>query len=239
MPTVKTFAETALLRIERASVRYGNRLVLDEVSVTLNPGEFVTVVGPNGAGKTTLLRLLLGLLEPSTGTLWRAPDLRVGYVPQRLALDPTLPLSVNRFLTLTLRVSRARLLAVLEETGMACLFDAPVQGLSGGELQRLLLARALLRDPQLLVLDEPLQGVDIEGQAELLRLITRARAQRGCTVLMVSHELHLLLSVTDRLITLNGTIDYDGKPAALARDPHHVDGITRSFDATPQQRHHG
>lgn len=245
MPTVECAGATLLVRIERAGVSYGGRSALADVNLRLSAGEFVTVIGPNGAGKTTLLRILLGLLEPSAGTVWRAPGLRVGYVPQRLALDPTLPLSVKRFLTLTLRASRARLLAALEETGVPRLLDASLHTLSGGELQRILLARALLRDPQLLVLDEPLQGVDGRGQTELLNLIARTRAQRGCAVLMVSHELHLLLGATDRLIALDGAIQCDGPPADLARDPRHSHwpgGMTGSFDTADtayRQRRHG
>ncbi|RJX42525.1 zinc ABC transporter ATP-binding protein, partial [Pseudomonas syringae pv. actinidiae] len=133
------------------------------------------LIGPNGAGKTTLVRAVLGLLKPDSGTVWRKPKLRVGYMPQKLHVDQTLPLSVLRFLRLVPGVDRVAAQSALEEVGAEKVIDSPLQGISGGEMQRLLLARALLRKPELLVLDEPVQGVDVAGQAELYSLITRLR----------------------------------------------------------------
>jgi zinc transport system ATP-binding protein len=176
------------------------------------------VIGPNGAGKTTLLRVALGLQRPDAGHLHRRAGLRFGYVPQRLAIDETLPLTVRRFLALSPRVPRD-LAAALAEVGAAYTLDLPVQTLSGGELQRVLLARALLREPDLLVLDEPVQGVDIKGQAELFALIRRVRDKRGCAVLLVSHDLHLVMAATDRVVCLNHHVCCSGHPEAVSRDP--------------------
>ncbi len=207
-----------LLALSGVHVAFGRRVALADVSLAVSSGEIVTVIGPNGAGKTTLLRVALGLQRPQAGRVERRAGLRVGYLPQRLVIDETLPLSVRRFLTLV-PGGRDRLGAALAQVGAAHTLDLPVQTLSGGELQRVLLARALLREPELLVLDEPVQGVDIAGQAELFALIRRIRDERGCGVLLVSHDLHLVMAATDRVICLNHHVCCSGLPAEVSRDP--------------------
>lgn len=164
---------TALIRLEQVGVTFADQNVLDNIDLSVEPGQIVTLIGPNGAGKTTLVRAVLGLLKPDSGSVWRKPKLRIGYMPQKLHVDPTLPLSVLRFLRLVPGVDRTRAQAALKEVGAEQVIDSPVQSISGGEMQRVLLARALLREPELLVLDEPVQGVDVAGQAELYSLITR------------------------------------------------------------------
>lgn len=211
----------ALLEATRVSVRFGGRTVLDAVDARIDPGEIVTLIGPNGSGKTTLVRVLLGLLSPDAGGVRRARGLRIGYVPQRIHVEPTLPLTVAGFLGLGTRTGRAAYAAALAEVGIAALIDTPVQQVSGGEFQRVLLARALLRGPDLLVLDEPAQGVDVGGQRELYRLIARLRERRGCAVLMVSHDLHLVMAATDRVLCLNGHICCHGEPEAVSADPEY------------------
>lgn len=195
------------------------RVILDDVSIRLASGEILTLVGPNGAGKSTLVRIALGLRRPEAGTVWRRPGLRIGFVPQRLALSEALPLTVARFLTLGTPAPRPQVLAALEETGAGHVIDSPVQGISGGELQRALLARALLRDPELLVLDEPVQGVDVAGQYALYDLIRNLRERRGCGILMVSHDLHLVMAATDRVLCLNRHVCCEGHPETVSRDP--------------------
>ncbi|MDZ3836481.1 MAG: zinc ABC transporter ATP-binding protein ZnuC [Rhodospirillales bacterium] len=211
-----------LLEGRNLSLRLGRMSVLDDVSLTVGPGEIVTVIGPNGAGKTSLLRILLGLVPPTSGSVERRDGLSLGYVPQRLVIDPVLPLSVKRLMTLTARRPAADVREALGETGVAALVDAPVQTLSGGEFQRVLLARALLRRPDLLVLDEPVQGVDFAGEAALYQLIGAIRDRHGCGVLMVSHDLHTVMAATDRVICLNRHVCCAGKPAAVGRDPEFV-----------------
>jgi len=212
-----------LLTLDAVSVVYNGNQVLDEVSLTIHPGEIVTLIGPNGAGKTTLLRVALGLLPPWLGRCSRREGLTVGYMPQRLTVDAAFPLSVERFLRLGAPASRADLQVVLEETGIGPLAQARLQELSGGELQRALLARALLRQPELLVLDEPLQGVDVLGQVEIFQLLTRIRNQRGCAILMVSHDLHLVMAATDRVVCLNRHICCSGSPEAITREQGFVE----------------
>jgi zinc transport system ATP-binding protein len=211
-----------LLEGRNLSLRLGRMSVLDDVSLTVGPGEIVTVIGPNGAGKTSLLRILLGLVPPTSGSVERRDGLSLGYVPQRLVIDPVLPLSVKRLMTLTARRPAADVREALGETGVAALVDAPMQTLSGGEFQRVLLARALLRRPDLLVLDEPVQGVDFAGEAALYQLISAIRDRHGCGVLMVSHDLHTVMAATDRVICLNRHVCCAGKPAAVGRDPEFV-----------------
>jgi zinc transport system ATP-binding protein len=198
------------------------RAILEGVDLAIDAGEIVTLIGPNGAGKTTLVKLLLGLFQPDAGRIVRRPGLRVGYLPQRVQIDPVLPLDVSRLLTLTRSASLERQQGVLDEVGVPHLLRSPVQALSGGELQRVLLARTLLTDPDLLVLDEPTQGVDFNGQAELYRLIAQLRDTHGCGVLMVSHDLLLVMAATDRVFCLNRHVCCHGAPESVRQHPEYL-----------------
>ncbi|MFP5515511.1 MAG: zinc ABC transporter ATP-binding protein ZnuC [Alphaproteobacteria bacterium] len=206
---------------EDLTVRFGRRTVLDRINVAVQPGEVVTLIGPNGAGKTTLVRAVLGLVAPDGGRVLRRPNLRIGYMPQKLSVDQTLPLTVRRFLKLWRPVAADRVEAALEEAGVARLADSAVQTISGGEMQRVLLARALLGDPDLLVLDEPDQAVDVHGQAELFHRIAQVRQRRGCGVLLVSHDLHTVMARTDRVVCLNGHVCCSGRPEDVSRHPEY------------------
>ncbi|MEZ5843022.1 MAG: ATP-binding cassette domain-containing protein [Hyphomicrobiaceae bacterium] len=199
-------------------VRDGRR-ILDGIDIALHADEVVTLIGPNGAGKSTLVRVLLGLVSPDEGYVEKSPGLVVGYVPQRLALERTIPLTVARFLTLGVRRSADRVAAALDEVGAGHLAARQIHALSGGELQRVALARALLREPQLIVLDEPATGVDYVGEVALYALIERLRGARGLAVLMVSHDLHVVMAKSDRVLCINGHICCSGKPSAVAHDP--------------------
>ena len=212
-----------LIRLAGVGVTFAGQSVLQDVQLSVRSGEIVTLIGPNGAGKTTLVRAVLGLLKPSGGSVWRKPKLRIGYMPQKLHVDATLPLSVLRFLRLVPGVTRSHVQAALAEVGAEQVIDSPLQSISGGELQRVLLARALLREPELLVLDEPVQGVDVSGQAELYRLITQLRDRHGCGVLMVSHDLHLVMSTTDQVVCLNRHVCCSGHPEQVSGDPAFVE----------------
>jgi zinc transport system ATP-binding protein len=214
--------EAPLVEVEGVGLTLGTVGVLENVSLAVRPGELVTLIGPNGAGKTTLVRVVLGLQRPQTGRVVARPGLRIGYVPQHLAVDPVLPLTARRFLTLGGKATPERQRAVLEEVGVARLAAAPLRTLSGGELRRVVLARALLREPDLLVLDEPVQGVDITGQVELYELISGLRGRRGCGVLMVSHDLHLVMAATDRVVCLNHHVCCAGRPETVRRDPEYI-----------------
>ncbi len=212
-------AQGALLSARDATLRVGKRNILDHVNVDVRGGEIVTVIGPNGAGKSTLVRCMLGLQALTSGEIVRRKDLRVGYVPQRFPLTPNVPLDLRRLLSLTLRPSEAEIDEVLDETGIAHLKSANVASLSGGELQRALLARAILRKPEVLVLDEPVQAVDFMGEARLYELISTIRRRHGCGILMVSHDLHMVMAESDHVVCLNGHVCCEGGPQKVQADP--------------------
>ena len=214
--------KTCLIEAAGLGVRREGRWLIRDVDLAVRAGEIVSIVGPNGGGKTTLLKALLGIEGRNAGRVLRRPGLRLGYVPQRLALDNTMPLTVARLMTLTRRARRGVLGAALEETGVPHLMDAAVHQLSGGEFQRVLIARALLGEPELLVLDEPVQSVDFGGQVELYRLIADVRARRGCGVLLVSHDLHVVMRDTDRVICLSGHVCCTGIPQDVRRSPEYL-----------------
>lgn len=241
--TVRTGApllHAPLLKANGVAKRFGGRLVLDHVDLTVTEREIVTVIGPNGAGKSTLLRILLGLAAPDGGEAWIRPGIRIGYMPQRLPVDDTLPLTVRRFLRLGGAQREAALRAVLDEVGAAEVLDTAIQSISGGEFQRVLLARALLRDPALLVLDEPVQGVDVAGQEDLFQLILDIRDRRGCGVLMVSHDLHLVMAATDTVVCLNHHVCCTGRPETVRADPAYLAlfGAARGSRLAVYMHHH-
>lgn len=211
----------SLIRTEGLAVSFGGREVLHGIDLSVEPGEIVTIVGPNGSGKTTLLRALIGAVAPSRGRIVRAPGLVAGYVPQRLALESTLPLTVERFLTIPRRRPRAALEAALALTGAEGLGGAQMARLSGGQFQRVLLARALLREPQLLLMDEPTQSLDQPGIAAFYALIEKVRRETGAAVVMVSHDLLVVMRSSDRVICLNGHICCEGSPVDVQSAPEY------------------
>lgn len=220
MPDLRGCA-MSLLRGENLGVRFGGAEVLRSVSLRLEPGEIVTVVGPNGSGKSTLLRALLGIQALSSGSVTRREGLRLGYVPQRLAIDKTLPMTARRFMSLPKRCTDAEAAAVLTRCGVAAVASRQLVDLSGGQLQRVLLARALLNSPDLLVLDEPTQGLDQPGEAAFYRLIEEVRRETGAAVLLVSHDLHVVMAASDRVICLNGHICCEGAPHVVSNAPEY------------------
>lgn len=203
------------------SIRHGTQTVLDSIDFAISAGEIVTIVGPNGSGKSTLVRALIGLERPAAGTVMRRPGLGIGYVPQRLQIDPTLPMTVARFLALPCRVGRDEMRRTLHRTGVPGLEERQVAALSGGQLQRVLLARALLARPEILILDEPTQGLDQPGTAAFYRLIEDVRRETGVAVLMVSHDLHVVMSASDRVICLNGHVCCEGTPRVVSAAPEY------------------
>jgi zinc transport system ATP-binding protein len=229
-----------LIGAEGASVDAGGKRILENISLGVQEQEIVTLIGPNGAGKTTLARLLLGLIPPAAGRITRRAGLRLGYVPQRFKIEPTIPLTVSRFMTLGVRASPQAVAERLEETGAAHLQRAQLTHLSGGEFQRVLLARALVGDPHLLVLDEPVQAVDYAGAARLYDLINEIRNRRGCGVLLISHDLHVVLGASDRVICLNRHICCEGVPTAVAKHPEYVRlfGLAAAASFGVYQHHH-
>jgi zinc transport system ATP-binding protein len=210
-----------LITAAHVCVRFGADEVLHDISLSVSPGEIVTILGPNGSGKSTLLRALLGIVPAAEGQISRSPGLRIGYVPQRLMIDRTMPITVRRFLSLPTRVSDAAAAEALARVGMAGHGADQMTMLSGGQLQRVLLARALLGKPQLLMLDEPTQGLDQPGEAAFYRLIEEVRADTGAAILMISHDLHVVMAASDRVICLNGHICCEGTPRVVSNAPEY------------------
>ncbi|MFT5741769.1 MAG: zinc transport system ATP-binding protein, partial [Gammaproteobacteria bacterium] len=176
-----------LIRADQISYSQGDRLILDRVSFELKRGQISTIIGPNGAGKSTLTNIVNGLITDYQGSIERAPDLRIGYLPQKVYVNPLMPLTVERLMQLTQKVTPGEIDAALAQSEVAYLRHRQVQQLSGGELKRVLLARTTLGNPDLLVLDEPTAGVDVTGEIKMYELIAGLRKQLQCAVLMVSH----------------------------------------------------
>lgn len=219
---VVPFDPVALISARALTLARGERTLLMDIDLDVQAGEIVTLIGPNGAGKTTLVRVLLGLERPDSGSVKRQAGLVVGYVPQRFDIDRALPLTVDRFLMLGTSAQPLARTAALGEVGASHVARQQLSALSGGELQRVMLARALLREPRLLVLDEPARGVDFVGEAELYTLIGRLRRERGLGILLVSHDLHVVMAASDRVVCLNRHVCCEGRPVAVASHPEYV-----------------
>jgi zinc transport system ATP-binding protein len=212
---------SALASLHNICLSIDGRSILHDVSLELHRDQILTIIGPNGAGKSTLLRLLLGLQQADSGEVFQQEKLRIGYVPQKVMIDAQMPLSVRHFVQLGCQQT-TQLDKVLEEVGASHVINHPVQAISGGEFQRVLLARALLREPQLLVLDEPAQGVDMNGQAHLYELLDKLVEEHGFGVLMVSHDLHLVMANTDKVLCLNQHICCSGHPEDVSKHPEYM-----------------
>jgi zinc transport system ATP-binding protein len=221
MPGLSGHAGMILLQAQGLGVRHGDHIILHDVNFTIRRGEIVTVVGPNGSGKSTLVRALIGLEPASAGKVSRADSLRIGYVPQRMKVEAGLPMTVRRFLSLPQRVSDDDAARALSRVGVAGLEKRQLSQLSGGQFQRVLVARAMLSAPDLLILDEPTQGLDQPGVAAFYRLLAELRGESGLAVLLVSHDLHVVMSASDRVICLNGHICCEGAPDQVSAAPEY------------------
>ena len=216
--------------------------ILDNVSLRIDEKDFLTIVGPNGAGKTMLLKCLVGVLSPDSGQVTHKTGLSIGYMPQSMEIDPVLPLSVRRFLSLNLSIKADFLSEIVNETDIAMLLDRQMHNLSGGEIQRVMLARALTRDPDLLILDEPAQNLDISGQLEFYKLLERIYHNRQKAILMVSHDLHLVMASTKKVVCLYHHVCCSGAPQAITRDPEFIsifgDDLSKMMAVYPHEHDH-
>lgn len=228
-----------LLSARGIGVRRSDRWLIKNVDINIHAGEIVTLIGPNGSGKSTTVRALLGLLDIDEGSVLRAEGLRVGYVPQKLSIDMTMPLTVRRFMTLTGRFPAKAIDTALDEVGLKDLSGREVQVLSGGEFQRLLLARAIIAEPNLLVLDEPVQGVDAAGEISLYELIADLRRRHNCGILLISHDLHIVMAQTDTVVCLNGHVCCSGSPQSVSASPEYRSLFgSRAAEALAIYHHH-
>ncbi len=229
---------TPLIRTENLEVRAGKRRLIHDISLEICPGEILTIIGPNGAGKSTLLKALIGAIPVDDGRIVRRDGLRIGYTPQIVQLEKTIPIPVKRFLTLAGRVGAVARREVIAQTNIEGLLESQMANLSGGELQRVLLARALLRQPDLLILDEPTQGLDQPAETQFYRLISMVREQTGCGIVMVSHDLHVVMAESDRVICLNGHVCCSGEPAVVSEAPEYKAMFGARAALAPYQHHH-
>jgi zinc transport system ATP-binding protein len=234
-----------LLSAEKIRFVKNSKVILQDVSLQIYQQEIITLIGPNGAGKTSLIRILLGLLKADSGVIHRHKKLRIGYVPQTINIPHVMPLRVCDFLTLSAKalfnnkkLSDEQVHAVLEELEIKYLFNAAMQGLSGGEVQRVLLARALLKQPQLLILDEPAAGMDVIGQQKLYDTIKKIRDNHACGILMVSHDLHLVMAATDRVICLNTHVCCTGHPDDVSEHPEYLKLFGSALSGLALYSHH-
>lgn len=217
-----TSGQELLIKLEKAGIYRAGRWLVRDIDLALHRGEIVTLIGPNGAGKSTTAKLALRVLKPDAGKVIHKDGLQIGYVPQTITIDPNLPLSVRRLMTLTGKLSDKEIERALDVVGIPHLLKAEVAHLSGGELQRALIARALAKKPDIMVLDEPVQGVDFSGEAALYELIARLRDETGCGILLISHDLHLVMAATDRVICLNGHVCCSGSPRDVTASPEYM-----------------
>ncbi len=210
-----------LIKAEQLTVRRGGQDILSAIDLTLRRGKITTLIGPNGAGKTTLAHALLGIIRPSSGSLTLQPAIKFGFVPQFLSIDKTLPLTSSEFLKLPKRLKPRELEAALEQVNIVHIKDRPLYALSGSEIKKLLLARALLRKPDLFVLDEPTAFLDPAGQAKFYRFISQLPKLYHCSVLLISHDLHVVMADADEVICLNRHICCHGAPHDVRQDPQY------------------
>jgi zinc transport system ATP-binding protein len=214
--------KTVLLSAKNLACVSRGKTILDKVSLELHEAEIITLIGPNGAGKTTLIRILLGLNHKFDGEIYCRSGLKIGYVPQRVSISSVLPLRVIDFLRLGGVYKIEEISDVMAEIDVAHILNSAIQEISGGEFQRVLLARALLKKPEVLVLDEPAQGLDVIGQQSLYQVINALRKSRSCGVLMVSHDLHLVMATTDQVICLNTHVCCTGHPDHISAHPEYL-----------------
>lgn len=218
-----------LVKIENLSFTIEGKEILDSINLRLVPGKIVTIIGPNGSGKTTLVRSIIGIIKPTSGSIWLNPEIKIGYMPQKLNLNKNLPLNVLDFLKLEIgsKINKTTLNDVIQQLGIKDILSSDLRKISGGEMQRTLLAKALLVEPNLLILDEPISGLDINRQVEFYQLIDKLRLEKNISILIISHDLHTVMRKSDHVICLNHHICCEGAPEFVNQQEY----FGRTFDS--------
>ena len=206
-----------LVKLKNAGIRQNDKWLVQGVSLEVEKGKIVTLIGPNGSGKSTTAKIALGIYKKIEGNVEKFTD-KIGYVPQKISVDWTLPLRVHDFMILTENLKDEEINKALTLTGVLNLKNKNLGNLSGGEFQRVLLARAISKKPELLVLDEPVQGVDFTGEIALYKLIKEISDRLNCGILLISHDLHTVMSATDHVVCLNGHVCCSGSPIDVAKN---------------------
>jgi len=206
-----------LLKLESAGFSKNNKWLVKGVSLEVRQGEIVTLIGPNGSGKSTTAKIALGIYKDIEGKVNKFTN-KIGYVPQKISIDWTLPIRVIDFMSLTDEPTDEQINIALNLTGVEHLKNKSLGNLSGGEFQRVLIARAIAKQPDFLVLDEPVQGVDFKGEIALYELIKKISEELNCGILLISHDLHVVMSATDFVVCLNGHVCCSGTPQVVAKN---------------------
>ena len=206
-----------LLKVENVGISVNGKSLVRDISLEVKQGEIVTLIGPNGSGKSTTAKIALGIYKKIDGKVKTYTD-KIGYVPQKISIDWTLPIRVLDFMTLTEELTQDQINSALIMTGVEHLKNKSLSNLSGGEFQRVLIARAISKHPELLVLDEPVQGVDFKGEIALYKLIKEISEKMKCGILLISHDLHVVMSATDFVVCLNGHVCCSGTPHKVVQD---------------------
>ena len=214
---MKNENKKTLLQVEKAGLTINSKILVEGISFDVRQGEIVTLIGPNGSGKSTTAKIALGIHKNITGNVKKFTN-KIGYVPQKILIDWTLPIRVIDFMFLTKDLNDNQISDALNLTGVEHLKNKNLSNLSGGEFQRVLIARAIAKKPELLVLDEPVQGVDFKGEIAIYKLIKKISENLSCGILLISHDLHMVMSATDHVICLNGHVCCSGKPHIVAQD---------------------
>lgn len=212
----------ALISATNVSVLKNQKSILKNIDVKINKNDFITIIGPNGAGKTMLLKCLMGFYKPNFGEIQKKDKLKIGYMPQSINIINTMPIMVKNFITVRKKYDDISFKQVISEVDISQLVNKQLSVLSGGEMQRVLLARSLLNNPDLLVLDEPAQNLDLSGQLSFYKLIQEIYSKRNISILMVSHDLHLVMVSTKKVLCLSNHICCSGKPQQVAKDPEFI-----------------
>lgn len=209
------------------SLLEGGKYILHHVDIDVRANEIVSLIGPNGAGKTSLLKILLGITNATSGTIKRKKNLKIGYMPQKIHIERTLPLTAQSFLSLSAKHSTNHEQKMIKLLNIESVLETPLQRLSGGEMQKLMLVRAMLNKPDLLILDEPAQNLDVTGQADLYKLLQKLRKEFQLAILIVSHDLHLVMQSTDQVVCLNQHVCCSGHAESVKKHPEYL----KLFDA--------
>ena len=211
-----------LVKLNEVGIKQNDKWLVRGVSLEVKNNDFITIVGPNGAGKSVLLECLMGTFIPNSGSIKRKKNISMGYIPQNFNLEKSMPISVKRFLNLNKKFLQVNLDRAIEETGILSILNSNLATLSGGELQKVLLARSLLSNPELLILDEPAQNLDIKSQLNFYNLLNEIFENRNLSILMVSHDLHMVMASTRKVICLFNHICCSGEPQKVAKDPEFI-----------------
>ncbi len=211
-----------LVRLKDCGVQKSSKWIVKGISLEIHKGKIVTLIGPNGSGKTTTAKMALNILKSDEGSIENYST-KMAYVPQKISIDWTMPLRVIDFMNLTSHINEDEIIEALELTGVQHLIYNEIHNLSGGEFQRVLIARAIAKKPDLLVLDEPVQGVDFNGEIALYNLIKEICTKLNCGILLISHDLHFVMSATDHVICLNGHICCSGSPKSIVKNSSYIE----------------